>query len=53
VIIKPTTRIKKKILDTRQPALATPRKPKIPAIIDNTKKTTASVISIANIDIFA
>jgi len=50
-MIKPATRMKKKILEKRQPVLATPRNPKIPAIIDSIKKATATTISISSIDI--
>jgi hypothetical protein len=49
VIIKPTTRIKKMILETRQPALAAPLNPNIPAIIDSTKNIIANVKSEVNI----
>jgi|GEM_PF-6368779 len=41
VIINPATSIKKIILETRQPALATPLKPKMPATIDSTSSPTA------------
>ncbi len=40
--MKPTTRIKKNILETRQLALATPLNPKIPANMAKTKKIIAS-----------
>jgi hypothetical protein len=49
VIIKPTTRIKKMILETRQPALAIPLNPNMPAIIDSTKNTITNVKSQVNI----
>ena len=47
--MNPAIRIKKIILETRQPALATPLNPNIPAIIESTKKTIANVISNVNI----
>jgi len=49
VITNPATRIKNIILDTRQPALATPRKPKIPAIIERTINIIAIVSNTQNI----
>ena len=36
------------ILENKQPALATPLNPNIPAIIDSTKKTIANVKSNVN-----
>jgi len=49
VIMNPTTRIKKIILETRHPALATPLNPNMPAIIESTKKTIANIMSNVNI----
>ncbi len=49
VTIKPAISMKKIILDTRHPALATPLNPKIPATIDSTRNITAIVTNRINI----
>jgi hypothetical protein len=49
VIINPAMSMKKIILETRQPALAAPLKPKIPAKTDSTKNPTAIIIKRLNI----
>jgi len=49
VIINPAMSMKKIILETRQPALAAPLNPKMPAKIDSIKNPTAIIIKRLNI----
>jgi hypothetical protein len=51
--MKPATRIKNNILETRHPALAKHLKPNIPAIMDKTKNTIAKVNNIGGIIILS
>ena len=49
VITNPAASMKKIILETRHPALATPLKPNIAAIIEKIKNNIASVKNVLNI----
>jgi hypothetical protein len=49
VIINPAISRKNIILETRQPALATPLKPNMPATMESTRNTTARVIKNVSI----